>query len=150
MKPMDDKANLARTPKYSEHHLFWPEDKYQHYPSRDFRNHPFNRIIISEDTHHLIHETQDPPLKPTDKEIIEFLKKHPFSTESNQDEPPPNGTLKGVKILFQDHSNKELIEEVIYVRCENCNGNNCFSPLVSRYKQRTRRKPRPHANNSPS
>jgi len=59
----------------SNHHLYWPKDAYQSQIERRFRNLPDHQIPVCRNLHDVIHEVEQPPIKPDRGFIIRAINK---------------------------------------------------------------------------
>lgn len=57
----------------SVHHEYWPKYKYRSELEKKFREHALNKVVICRREHDEIHNTQQPPVKPSAQEMRNVL-----------------------------------------------------------------------------
>ena len=60
----------------TKHHCWYPRRDYTTALERKFRNLPCNIVLLEDDIHRLLHEYQEPPRKPSAKEMRQAIEQH--------------------------------------------------------------------------
>lgn len=55
------------------HHRYWPRREYRDPVEQEFRDLDENGVRLCRNEHNIIHETQEPPEKPTREEMIQAI-----------------------------------------------------------------------------